>query len=871
MGPSLFRLCGVALAAPALLSAQQVATRPAAAAPLATTVVAPPDDPMAARATATTAVARRTTQAPVVDGRDGDVAWRDAQIIDQFLEYDPKPGAETRFRTEARVLYDDKALFVLVRMHDPAPDSIVSLLSRRDVRTASEQIKLVIDSYHDRRTAFQFCLNPAGVKRDFIVYNDNVEDVTWDGVWQGAAHVDSSGWVAEFRIPFSQLRFPTVPEHSFGLLIVRDIQRTGERVSWPLFRRDRQGYVSQAGDLRGLTSLPSPRRLEVAPYVVATRSTQAPVGGALGYTHPSAATVGADLKYGLTSNLTLDATVNPDFGQVETDPSVLNLSAFEQYFEERRPFFLEGAGIFNFRTACNDIDTGCTGLFYSRRIGRSPQLSGRFGDASSPAFTRIAGASKLTGRLGNGLSLGVLDAVTTRQDGARGIIEPRTNYVAARALQDLRQGQSGIGAIVTAVNRDVDDVTGAYLRRAAYTGGVDVRHRFYKRFYEIHAMLSASRVEGSEQAIAGLQRDGVHRYQRPDAGLDYDPARTALGGDAQRLSVSKFGGGHTRFQSVYQRYSPGYETNDLGFQARADQQLFRNWFALQFQRPTPFYRSLQMNFNTFTTWSTGGLPTAVGVNTNHHVQFRNTNWLHVGVNYNGFLATYDDRVARGGPAVRNAPSVNFWSGWNGDGRRSVVPSVFIGGSRGQEGRSSSFSVSPSADVRIASQLSASLGVNMDHAINAAQWLGNFGAIGADTTHYTFARLDQSTVSLTGRLNYTVSPTLSLQGYAAPYVSTGQYSDWRQLGDPRAARFADRFVPYGTGRDPGGFDFKQVRANAVARWEYRPGSVLFLVWQHGREAYLPVASRFDVGSDARELLSLHPNNTLLVKVSYWLNP
>jgi hypothetical protein len=859
------RLSALTLVLPAWLGAQQVASNrvPPVSEPANGEVVA-------SRASATSASAVRAHTAPVIDGRADDPAWRDAQVIDQFLEYDPNPGAETRFKTEARVMYDDRALYVVVKMYDPAPDSIVSLLSRRDVRTASEQLKLMIDSYHDRRTGFEFILNPAGVKRDFYVYNDNNEDVTWDGVWDGAARVDSTGWTAEFRIPFSQLRFPKVPEHTFGLMIVRDVARTNARISWPLYRRDRQGYISQAGELTGLSALPSPRRLEVAPYVVAKNVTQARVGGADGFTHPQQTTLGADVKYGLTSNLTLDATVNPDFGQVEADPSVLNLSAFEQFYDERRPFFLEGAGIFNFRTSCNDIDSGCRGLFYSRRIGRAPQLADQFGDASSPAFTPIAAASKLTGRLGSGLSVGVLDAVTSRQEGPESaIIEPRTNYFVGRVLQDLRKGQSGVGAMITAVNRDLDPLAGQYLRRSAYTGGVDLRHRFYKQYYELHAMVAGSVVSGSEQAIAALQRDGVHRYQRPDAGLDYDSTRTSLGGTAQRLTLSKFGGGHTRFQTLYQRYSAGFESNDLGFQSRADQQVIHNWFALTFQTPKWFYRSAQMNFNTHHEWSAGGLPTNIGLNTNYHVQFRNTNWLHIGGNFNDFVPTYSDRMARGGPAVRKSRSVNFWSGWNGDSRRVVTPNFWMGGYRGDEGRSSDYWVNPGIDVRLASRVSTSFSFNVDHSINDAQWVANYGALGSDTTHYTFARLDQTTVNMSARANFTVSPTLSFQSYVAPFVSTGQYSNWRQLADARAARFADRFAPYPG--DPGGFDFKQVNANAVLRWEYRPGSVMFVVWQHGRSGYESVSSRFDFSRDYGNLWSLHPNNTFLVKLSYWLNP
>jgi hypothetical protein len=812
-------------------------------------------------------VASRATSTPILDGKDTDAAWRDATVIDQFLEYEPNQGATPRFRTEVRVLYDDRYLYVLGRMFDPAPDSIISLLSRRDVRTESEQLKLVIDSYHDRRTAFQFITNPAGVKRDFYVYNDNVEDATWDAVWDVATAVDSLGWVAEFRIPFSQVRFSPGDEKTFGLLIVRDVARTRQRISWPLYRRDVQGYVSQGGDLAGIGRLPQPRRLEVTPYVVGKSSTRPAPNGK--FTTPFSQTVGADVKLGVGSNLTVDATINPDFGQVEADPSVLNLSAFEQFFEERRPFFLEGAGIFQFRTACNDIDTGCTGLFYSRRIGRSPQLLNRYGDDASPTASRILGAGKVSGRFANGLSVGALAAYTEREVGSQNrTIEPRSGYGVLRMQQDLRNGSSGIGFMLTAVDRSNDNWSRNFLRGSAYTGGVDMRHRFWSNNYEVAASLSGSVVSGTRQAIALTQRSSVHQYDRPDDDLVYDSTRTSMTGDAERISFSKFGGGITRFQSVLQRYSAGYETNDLGFQSRADQVLFRNWFALQFNKPTKYYRRANFNFNAQGRWSAAGLAIGQGVNTNWHFELPNTWWLHVGGNGNALTATYDDRAARGGPAVRQSANSSYWIGMEGDRRTWWTPTMFTGGYTGDEGRSNGWYVEPGLQFRVSSRFSASASLNYDKSNNDAQWHSNVS--NATGTHYTFARLEQSTVRTNARINYTLTPTVSLQLYAQPFVSSGRYSDWRELADARADSYSARYQRFGTG-DPGGFRLREFRSNTVVRWEYRPASVLFLVWQQGRSLYDPTANTFDFRRDVSSVFDLHPNNTLLLKASFWFNP
>jgi hypothetical protein len=852
-----FALAAVAALLPAALEAQEPGNTPEM----------PANGGMS---TAVAASAARATSTPNIDGKPGDAAWASAPLIDQFLEYEPNEGAETRFRTEARVLYDDRYLYVMVRMFDPAPDSIVSQLARRDVRAYSEHIKLVIDSYHDRRTAYQFALNPAGVKRDFYVYDDQNEDSSWDAVWDGEASIDSLGWTAEFRIPLSQLRFGNKAEHTWGLLIVRDVARTGARISWPLYRRNVQGYVSQAGTISGIRGLPSPRRLEISPYVVTKNVT---VQDGDGFAHEQRVTGGADIKYGLASNLTLDATINPDFGQVEADPAVLNLSAFETFFQERRPFFLEGTGIFTFRVNCNDIDSGCRGLFYSRRIGRAPQLGGVYNDPSNASASTIVGAAKLTGRLSSGTSIGFLNAVTQEERGPLDqTIEPLTNYAVGRVQQDFNRGQSGVGVMVTGVNRQLDEFTEGYLRRNAYAGGVDLRHRFIDRKYELAAMVSASRVAGTEESIELLQRctgfGCTHNYERPDDELAFDPSRTEMSGNAQRISISKFGGGETRFQTVYQRYSPGYEINDLGFLQRDDNQLFRNWFAVQKNDPTSWYRRAQFNFNYFQEWTAGGLPLGIGVNQNSHLQFNNQMWGHLGFNYNPeWVTTYDDRASRGGPAVRRDASLSFWAGIEGDSRTRATPYLWFGGGQSDEGESKYWYVEPQVNIRASSRLDIRLGAFYESSINDNQFRGNFE--GGAGTQYTFARLEQSTLSLTSRVNFTASPTLSLQFYAQPFISAGTYTNWRELEDPRAERYADRYVPYSG--DPGGFNFKQFQSNTVLRWEYRPGSALFFVWSQGRNAFRSQASEFDFSRDTRDLFRQHPDNTFLVKASYWFNP
>src|SRR5205809_1061821 len=705
--------------------------------------------------TATRATAVRAKTPVVIDGRDDDEVWRVAPAITQFREFQPKADADSPFTTEAKVAYDDRYFYVFIRAFAPHPDSILRLLARRDVRAATDQLKIMVDSYHDRRSGFEFAVNPAGVKRDYAMYNDSQEDDAWDAVWDVGTQVDSLGWTAEFRIPLSQLRYVPQATNTFGFAVWRDIQRYSERVSWPVYRGSQAGVSSQLGELTGLDGLPSPRRPEIAPYLV-TKNVSVAAGG--GFDRSQKVTGGADLKYGITSNLTLDATVNPDFGQVEADPAVLNLTAFETFFKEQRPFFVQGAGIFRFDvncTAVNDCNTG-EGLVYSRRIGRAPQLAGTYSDTTSPAFTRIFGAGKLTGRLPGGLTIGVLDAVTQHVTGVGGVtIEPTSNYGVVRLRQDLRGGESSVGGIVTAVNRDNDAFTAPYLRRTAYVGGADFRHRFPGGRFEVSGSLDFSRVAGSAQAIDSTQREAVHYYQRPDGGLPYDPTRTSLSGDAEELQLSKVGGAHLLFQTGYQRRSAGFEINDLGYLQRADQQTWSTWMGYFDRHRRALYQRFQWNFNWWQFWTAAGLPEERAFNTNTHTTFNNTWSFHMGSTFGQLGETYCYSCARGGPAVRQDPYIAPWAGLNGDDRKAIVPYFWVNYWRGDGGRSHSLNLMPEVDFKLASRVTAAIIPNYTRASNAVQPLGPVTdtTIVPHVTRYVFAHLEQKQLGVTIRFTY----------------------------------------------------------------------------------------------------------------------
>jgi hypothetical protein len=584
-------------------------------------------------------------------------------------------------------------------------------------------------------------------------------------------------------------------------------------------------------------------------------------------------TVGGDFKYRLASNLLVNATVNPDFGQVEADPSVLNLGAFETFFQERRPFFVEGRGLFDFPINCVvvvDCNTG-EGLFYSRRIGRAPQLAGVYGGESAPTSTRILGAAKVTGRMPGGFSIGMVDAVTDNVAGPGATtLEPTTNYAVVRGNQDYANGNGNVGFMLTGVNRWLDPSSEPYLHKNAYAAAVDARRRFAGPF-EVSARFDVSRVAGSEEAIARTQRSSVHLYQRPDGPLEFDSTRTSLTGTNMELRFAKVGGRRLRFETAYQRRSAGFDVNDVGFLRQADQQQWTSWARLDWRTPNRIFQQLGWNFNNWEYWTMSGLPTERAFNTNTHIQFTNRWWLHAGGTIGQIGGTYCDRCARGGPAVREDPYIAPWMGIQGDNRRKLVPNLWINYMRGDGGRSETISLEPELDYKFSSRFVTSLSASWEKNRNDIQYFGTFAGDDGDA-HYTFAHLEQKTLSLTFRLDYTFTPTASLQVYASPFISKGTYSNVRELADPRAQQYDDRYQPYAdpdVSGDPGGFNFQQFRSNVVFRWEYLPGSTLFLVWSQGRENSLPVEGTKTFGGNLGDLFDQRANDTFLVKVSYWL--
>jgi hypothetical protein len=846
---------------------------------------------------AATAV-RAHPAAPRLDGRLDDPAWAQAPVLTDFTQRDPNEGQPASERTEVRVVFSDDALYLGVRAFDSQADRIAAPLARRDEDPPSDWIYVAIDSYHDRRTAFIFGVNPAGVKRDIYVYNDTNEDESWDAVWDVAVSRDGQGWTAEFRIPFSQLRF-TRDASVFGFNVARRINRNNEFNMWRLIPKGSPGNVSLYGDLEGIAGIRPPRRLEVLPYTVARGARgAAEAGNPFRTGAEQSATMGADLKYGVTSNMTLDLTINPDFGQVEADPSVVNLTAFETFYPERRPFFTEGVNIFRFPLSLGDGNGANEQLFYSRRIGRRPQgfADPRGGYAAGIENTTILGAAKLSGRLASGWTVGLLSAVTAEERaevrdsiGAThfDVVEPATRYFVGRLSRDWREGRTVLGIFGTVMNRHLPERLD-YLRGQAYTAGLDWNHRFLGDRYRFRGWVVGSQVRGSTEAITRTQRSSARLFQRPDNDYEeVDTTATSLSGFAAQATIGKENG-NWRFSTGFDTRSPGFEVNDMGYMRQADYFQQFVWVGRRWLQPGRVFRRVNINFNQWAGWNYGGDRLFTGGNVNSNWQFLSYWGAFAGVNRN--FGGLSPTQLRGGPGLLTPGK---WNGWGGIYSDSRKPLRFETGGwyfNQDENDSWGGGVWTWLAWRPSGRIDLSISPSVDWNRDDWQYLTTAEALG--TTQYVFGDLEQTTLAMGLRANVTFTPNLTLQLFAEPYYSAGRYVGFSRVSNPRGAHYTDRFERFADAQvlrdtdgnvaidldgdaagdmDLGNRDFSQVflRSNVVVRWEYRPGSTLFLVWQQSRSGFSSQGN-YRFGDATRGLLDARPENVFLVKVNYWLS-
>ena len=874
---------------------------------------------------APTATATRLHGAITIDGRLDDPIWQQAAPISDLLQTAPLEGQPATERTEIRLAYDDDAIYVGARLRDRSP--VTSRLARRDSGLEdSDSFVLLLDSYHDHETAYRFETNPSGVKGDAIVASNRRRrggaDSSWDPVWDLATAVADSGWVVEMRIPFSQLRFDREEQQVWGIQIERNIHRNQENATFPFTPLLERAGVSRFAHLSGIEGIQSGRRLELLPYAVARGEylqLDAPAGVAFGNPYRSGADhfggAGVDLKYRIASNVTLDAAVNPDFGQVEVDPSVINLTAFETRFSERRPFFVEGADIFTFGEGG---PTGSVGrppqILYSRRIGRSPRGSvpSEAVFSEMPTATTILGAAKVTGRVGDGWSLGLLEVVTA-SEAARYVdvdretgelaVEPAANHFVGRLRRQIRGGATRFGVIGTAVNRDVPGTTlESSLHSSAYSGGIDFAHETTDRTWMFSGLVAGSHVGGSADAIANTQSSSARYYQRPDADhLEVNPSATSLSGLYLMGFIGKQAGSFI-MRNGMAWVSPGFEANDLGFHSHADRVLWDTHFQYEQVEPGRILRSWNVGGGPDAVWNSAGDRVFANVNVNLNLTFLNywRTFLRVQVN----PWTDDDRLTRGGPMARSPGTFTGRVRLTSDGRRAaVVRGTYAWGSDDVGGWDRR--VQLNLDARLRETLQISFGPSYSRSYSTAQYVTRIDDPFAGATfgsRYVFADLDQTTVSLETRVNATFSPTLSLQLYVEPFVSVGDYGSFKEFRAPGTFDFLEYGTDTGTvtrdvagnssidpdGGGPAGsyevadqdFSYRSLIGNAVLRWEWRPGSTLFLVWQqsrinsvigHGSAGTNPWVGTFDLDRDAGDLFRVAADNILLIKVNFWLNP
>lgn len=821
------------------------------------------------------AIAARTATPIQVGARLSEAQWSAAQVISSFTQVDPVEGDAASERTEVRILYDDEALYVAARLYDRG--AVSHRLGPRDMPIGdSDWFSVNLDSYHDRRTAFVFEVNPAGVMRDYVrttsAEGKEADDLTWDAVWEVAASTDSLGWMAVFRIPFHQLRFSPAREQVWGLQLGRTIGRMNEYAVFSFTPKRERGGIASYGLLTGIRDIRPGKRLEVLPYVVARGEYVDPGPNPYRSDAERSASTGVDVKYRVTSDLTLNATINPDFGQVEVDPAVVNLGVYETRFEEKRPFFIEGSEIFNYSSG------GGGQLFYTRRIGRAPQLTAPTALADAPPLTTILGAAKLSGKTSRGWSVGVLEAVTGREEATyrdaagadrRTVVEPLTNYLVARARRELRAGQSAIGGVLTAVNRNLDSpFLRQQLRSAGYTGAFDFRHEWARRSWVVQGGLALSQVVGEPAAITAVQRLSNHYFQRPDARhLGVDTSATSLSGLSAQISVGRQAGEHWRGDVTIGTITPAFEVNDIGYNYRADRRDFQITGTYVQNRVGTFWRY----------WTLGGRARFEGNYSNQLIAnwltlngtFRHLDYWSVGFSANHSLRANDDRLTRGGPMAVRPASSNASVSFLSDARQPFTFSAGLAGTRDEFG-GWQWETSPKLGVKVSPRWTLETGPRFLRVRTIAQYITTVPDPAATAMwgrRYIFAELNQTELSLDMRINFTFSPDLSLQTYVQPLLSSGDYGVAKELAAPGTFDFRayNGSVP---NRD---FNLRSLRGNAVLRWTWRPGSTLYLAWQQSRRDYAAGVGDFDFGRDRQALFSTRADNIVVLKVNYWLNP
>ncbi len=830
---------------------------------------------------------------PVIDGLLNDVVWSKAQWAGDFVQRTPHEGAAPSQQTAFKIVYDESNLYIFIKAYDTEPDKIVQRMARRDWATG-DFVEINIDCNLDKRTAFSFSITSAGVQCDEYISNGNSWDINWNAIWHTKTSIDDEGWNAEVKIPFSQLRFPDKEEHVWGVQVKRKLFRKEERSNWQFIPQNSTGWVHLFGEIHGIHGIKMPKRIELLPYTVAKGHTyQRDAGNPFATGRDGKSNLGLDGKIGLSGNLTMDFTVNPDFGQVEADPSEVNLTAYESYFHEKRPFFMEGNDIMDFHTGTGDI-------FYSRRIGRNPHYYPDTEDGeyvNMPDNTTILGAMKITGKLQNGISLGILNAFTSKEsaeiefNGSRRseVVEPYTNYSLVRMQKEYNGGNTVVGAIATGTMRDLSDSHLKFLNKAAYTGGMDFQTNWKERKYYFNMKTVFSNIRGNKEAILRAQESSARYFQRPDADyVSVDPERTSLTGHGGRFTFGKQGG-NWNYDFSTRWASPGLELNDLGYLSRADRIRQNSWLGYRTNKPGTVFREFSLNLNQRSEWNFGRQNLSNSGNINFWGRFNNFWSINGGVNREGNALSTS--MLRGGPAMKYSGGWAYWYGIGTDQRKALNLHFGGEGYKSSDGISNSLNFYSWGTWQASTRLNFQFNPNYNIRKSDLQYISKIETESGD--RYVFGKIDQKTVSLTMRFNYNITPDLTIQYYGQPFVSAGKYASFKYITDPGAEKYENRFhnysgkelnydaeesaymisegesglLNYSFGKPD--YSFVQFRSNLVIRWQYIPGSTMYLVWTQGRTGFDGTGD-FSYRDNIRSLYDVYPNNVFLIKIAHWFS-
>lgn len=848
--------------------------------------------------------ASRTDNPPVINGNLDDQSWTTGQWGGDFVQFEPYEGVAPKQKTEFMVLYDDDNIYVALKMWDTASDSIVARMTRRD-DTDGDQVVVAFDSYFDQRTAFGFGVSAAGVKGDLIWTDDGMnEDETFDPIWYVKTGIYDWGWVAEMKIPLTQFRFASKEEQVWGFEVIREIYRHNETDLWQPIARNASGLVHNAGLLHGLNNIRPKKLFDLTPYGVARLETyEGEEGNPYQDGTDIKATAGLDAKIGVTNNMILSLSLNPDFGQVEADPSEVNLTAFETYFREKRPFFIEGRNITSYNLGIGDGDEGNDNLFYSRRIGRRPSMSNSPGEdefAWTPSFTPIIGAAKLTGKSAGGLSVGALEAVTAQvntriynelSDRTSYVTaEPLANFALGRVQQDLNGGKTIIGGMLTSTIRQLDETTEDYFHKSATTGGLDFTQYFSDMNYIFQIRTVFSNVNGTEEMIARTQRSVIHNFRRPDADYtEYDPTRTSLTGTGGNLMAGKIGG-NWQFLYLSAWKSPGLELNDIGYMQVADQYLGVGVINYNIYEPFSIFNNMHMGTNLIHLMDFGGTLNVAGISGSWSAQYKNLWHSFISGQINS--PEKDNLMLRGGPMMKMPANMYIGGGINSNSRKKLSAELDFRFFRTFQDVRTAYNLSFEAEYRPLNTLVISLEPEWSRTNTRLQYVATRSLTsGVNTPRYIFASIDQKILSMSLRVDYNITPDLTIQYWGQPFFGSGSYSEFKRITDPVADEFSDRYEIFGPSQigyissdseyvidenqdlfidyrfsNPD-FTVSEFLHNLVVRWEFLPGSTAYLVWSQTRE-YSTGDGMFDLGSQAEGLFAdTKPHNVFLVKFSY----